>query len=80
MAPMTSTDGDVLQNKLNMLFASRQRLLETWLPPRGAEELANAKSTDELEREEEAIFRPIPTTYDSRPRIYDGMGTEIILG
>ncbi len=61
MAPNTTTEADIIQNKLNLLFASRQRLLESWLPPRTPEETATSKSAEEMEQEEEAIFRPMPT-------------------
>lgn len=64
MAPNnTTTEADIIQNKLNLLFASRQRLLESWLPPRTPEELARSKSAAEIEQEEEAIFRPMPTRF-----------------
>lgn len=68
MASNTATEADIIQNKLNLLFASRQRLLESWLPPRTPEELARSKSAEEVEQEEEATFRPIPTRYVDLPR------------
>ncbi|KAI9887932.1 MAG: hypothetical protein M1823_000189 [Watsoniomyces obsoletus] len=55
------SEADIIQNKLNMLFASQQRLLQNWLPPLTPEETAaNQKSAEELQKEEEAMFRPMP--------------------
>ncbi|KAI9793183.1 MAG: hypothetical protein M1816_000603 [Peltula sp. TS41687] len=62
MAPTTANEADILQNKLNLLFADRQRLLSTWLPPRTPEEVARSQATaEEIEQEEAATFQPIPT-------------------
>ena len=60
---MPSCDADVIQNQLNVLLAKQHRLLSSWLPPRKPEELANAKTEEELEMEEAAIFTPVPATY-----------------
>ncbi|KAI9840302.1 MAG: hypothetical protein M1837_001789 [Sclerophora amabilis] len=63
MASSTAAkDADVLQNKVNLFLANQQRLLASWLPPRTPEETANLKSREELEKEEEEIFTPVPTT------------------
>ncbi|KAI9847027.1 MAG: hypothetical protein M1838_001067 [Thelocarpon superellum] len=63
MAPAEAASrADVIQNKLNVLLAHQQRLLSTWLPPRKPEEAATAETQSEIEREEEAIFTPVPAT------------------
>ena len=56
----TTTDADVIQNRINLLLVNQKRLLQSWLPPLSVEEGANVKSVDEMEREEDAIFRPMP--------------------
>lgn len=66
MPPPPTVDADVIQNKLNVLFANQQRLLASWLPPRTEEELTKSKSQEEIEKEEEAIFAPVPATYAPR--------------
>ncbi|KAI9797287.1 MAG: hypothetical protein M1833_005583 [Piccolia ochrophora] len=62
MAPKDFSEVDVIQNKLNVLFAEQKRLLATWLPPPGPEEASNVKSQEELDQEEEAMFAPVPAT------------------
>ena len=62
--PIPFADADIIQNKLNVLIANQQRLLSSWLPPRTADELKNVKTQEEIEKEEEAIFTPVPTTCD----------------
>ncbi|KAI9752905.1 MAG: hypothetical protein M4579_005423 [Chaenotheca gracillima] len=58
--PSTS-QADIVQNKLNLFVANQQRLLASWLPPPTAEETARAaKSEEEREREDQAIFTPVP--------------------
>lgn len=66
MAPpstTTTTEADIIQNKLNLLFASRQRLLDTWLPPRTPQEERCQAMEQEDEEEDEDNFQSIPTRY-----------------
>ena len=58
-----SDSADVVQNKLNMLFASYERRLQSWLPSPSAEGLAQQKTPEEIEKEEATTFRPMPTKY-----------------
>ena len=58
--PATTSEADIVFNKANIALAKSQRLIASWLPPRTAEELANAKSEEEIEKEEQEIFAPMP--------------------
>lgn len=59
MAAITS-EADIIFNKANLALAKSQRLIASWLPPRTAEELASTKTEEEIEKEEQEIFAPIP--------------------
>lgn len=61
MAPNT-LESDIVLNKANLLIAQNQRLVASWLPlKRKAAELRHAKSQEEIESEEQEMFRtPIP--------------------
>ena len=56
---MTS-EADLIFARANVALAKSQRLIASWLPPRTEEELRNAKTAEEIEREEEEIFKPMP--------------------
>jgi hypothetical protein len=54
------SEGDIVFNRASVALAKQQRLIASWLPPRTAEEASNSKTTEELEREEQEMFAPIP--------------------
>ena len=58
----TPSENDVILNRVNLALAKSRRLIASWVPPKTAEELANAKTDEELEKEEQAIFTPAPET------------------
>lgn len=60
---VSQSEADVIFNRANVALARSQRLVASWLPPKTAEELANAKSEEELLREEDEIFTPVPEKY-----------------
>jgi hypothetical protein len=57
------SEADVIFNKASVALARSQRLIASWLPPRTAQELANVKSEEDLEREDREIFAPVPELY-----------------
>lgn len=61
----TASENDVILNRVNLALAKSQRLIASWVPPKTAEELARTKTDEELEKEEQAIFTPVPDTYDT---------------
>ncbi|KAI9802900.1 MAG: hypothetical protein M1825_002131 [Sarcosagium campestre] len=62
MSPNAPTDVDAIQNKVNVLFAEQQRLLSTWLPPQSPSDASTEISQEARDREEEAMFAPVPST------------------
>ena len=61
MPESTSTsEADVIFNRANVALAKSQRLIASWLPPRTEEELRNAKSDEQIEKEEAELFTPVP--------------------
>ena len=58
--PKEPSEGDIVFNKVNVALAKQQRLVASWLPPRPLEEPANSKTHEELEKEEEEMFAPVP--------------------
>lgn len=58
--PATSSEADVIFNRANVALARSQRLIASWLPPKTADETANAKSEEELQKEEDEIFTAVP--------------------
>jgi hypothetical protein len=54
------SEADIVFNRANIALAKHQRLVASWLPPPSAEELAKSKTQDELEKEEEDMFAPVP--------------------
>ena len=65
---MTS-EADLIFARANIALAKSQRLIASWLPPRTEEELRNAKSPEEIEREEEEIFKPMPELLAHDPNL-----------
>lgn len=55
--PDQSSEADIIFNRASVALARSQRLIASWLPP---SELANAKSEEEVEKEEQEIFKPEP--------------------
>lgn len=64
-AASTPSDGDVIFNRASVALARSQRLVASWLSPRTAEESAQAKSEQELEKEDQETFKPVPELYAS---------------
>lgn len=61
MPESTSTsEADIIFNRANVALAKSQRLIASWLPPRTEEELRNAKSDEQIEKEEAELFTPVP--------------------
>lgn len=60
--PKPPSEADIIFNRAAVALAKSQRLIASWLPPPTASELANAKTEEELEREEQEIFTPVPET------------------
>ena len=56
---MTS-EADLIFARANVALAKSQRLIASWLPPRTEEELENSKTAEEIEKEEEELFKPMP--------------------
>lgn len=57
------SEADVIFNRANIALARSQRLVVSWLPPKSDEELAQTKSEEELQREEDEIFTAVPEKY-----------------
>ncbi|OAX81882.1 hypothetical protein ACJ72_03780 [Emergomyces africanus] len=53
-------EADIVFNRANVALARSQRLIASWLPPKTDEEIANTKTEEELQREEDEIFTPVP--------------------
>jgi hypothetical protein len=61
MAPKSEpSEADIVFNRAQVAHAKMQRLVASWLPQRTAEELANSKTQEELDKEDEELFKPIP--------------------
>ncbi|KAF2843709.1 hypothetical protein M501DRAFT_1013047 [Patellaria atrata CBS 101060] len=59
MAP-TPSEADIVFNRANIVLARSQKIITSWLPPPTEEELANAKSQEELDREDKEMFAAVP--------------------
>ncbi|KAG5302039.1 DUF3245 superfamily domain-containing protein [Histoplasma ohiense] len=57
---ISKSEADIVFNRANVALARSQRLIASWLPPKTAEEIANTKTEEELLREEDEIFTPVP--------------------
>lgn len=64
-APTTPSDGDVIFNRASVALARSQRLVASWLSPPTAEESAQSKSEEQLEKEDQDTFTPVPELYAS---------------
>lgn len=60
MANKGPSEADIIFNRANVALARSQRLIESWLPPKTADEMASAKTEEELQKEDEALFKPTP--------------------
>lgn len=58
----SKNESEVILNRANVALARSQRLVASWLPAQTEDELANAKSEEELQREEDEIFTAVPET------------------
>jgi hypothetical protein len=58
--PKEPSEADIVFNRANLALAKHKRLVASWLPPLSNEEQANRKSADELEKDEEEMFAPVP--------------------
>ncbi|PYI12085.1 hypothetical protein BO78DRAFT_392759 [Aspergillus sclerotiicarbonarius CBS 121057] len=58
----SKAETDVILNKANVALARSQRLVASWLPAPTADDQANVKSEEELQREEDEIFTTVPET------------------
>jgi hypothetical protein len=54
------SEAEIVFNRANVALAKSQRLIASWLPPRTPEELASAKTEEELEREDQDLFASVP--------------------
>ncbi|KAL8898567.1 MAG: hypothetical protein Q9207_006635 [Kuettlingeria erythrocarpa] len=59
MAPQPS-EADIIFNRANVALAKSQRLVASWLSPRTPEEAKTAKTEEEIEKEEQDLFAPVP--------------------
>ncbi|KAL8947161.1 MAG: hypothetical protein Q9222_006530 [Ikaeria aurantiellina] len=59
MAPQPS-EADIIFNRANVALAKSQRLVASWLPPRTDEEVRATKTEEEIEKEEQEMFTPVP--------------------
>lgn len=60
---LSKSESDVILNRANVALTRSQRLVSSWLPAQTEDELANAKTEEELQREEDEIFTAVPETY-----------------
>lgn len=61
--PIQTSEADIIFNRASVALARSQRLIASWLPPQSPSELANAKSEQAIEMEEQEIFKPEPELY-----------------
>lgn len=54
------SEADIIFNRANVALARSQRLIQSWLPAKTAEEMASAKTEEELRKEDEELFKPAP--------------------
>ena len=59
-ASTSTSEADIIFNRANVALAKSQRLIASWLPPPTEEELRNAKTEEEIEKEEAELFTPVP--------------------
>lgn len=56
----TPSDADVIFNRANVALARSQRLVQSWLPPKPAQDVDQSKTAQELLKEDEELFKPTP--------------------
>ncbi|KAL2803218.1 hypothetical protein BJX63DRAFT_78465 [Aspergillus granulosus] len=61
---LSKSETDIILNKANIALARSQRLVASWLPVQqpDAADQSNAKTDEELQREEDEIFTAVPET------------------
>ncbi|KOS47107.1 hypothetical protein ACN38_g1903 [Penicillium nordicum] len=59
---LSKSESDVILNRANVALSRSQRLVASWLPQQTTEELANPKTDEELQQEEDEIFTAVPET------------------
>ncbi|PWY69832.1 hypothetical protein BO94DRAFT_579071 [Aspergillus sclerotioniger CBS 115572] len=62
----SQAETDMILNKANVALARSQRLVASWLPAPVADDRTHVKSEEELQREEDEIFKAVPETAQSR--------------
>jgi len=60
MPGAVNNEADVVFNRANVALAKSKRLIASWLPPKTENELANEKTEEELEKEDQELFAPVP--------------------
>jgi hypothetical protein len=63
---LSKSETDIILNKANIALARSQRLVASWLPVQqtsAEQDLSNAKTDEELQREEDEIFTAVPERY-----------------
>ena len=58
-----SSEADIIFNRANVALAKSQRLVASWLPPRTDDELKTARTEEQIEKEEQEMFTPVPEVY-----------------
>ncbi|KAJ6000178.1 hypothetical protein N7481_000587 [Penicillium waksmanii] len=60
---LSKSESDIILNRANVALSRSQRLVASWLPAQTDDELAStAKTDEELQQEEDAIFTAVPET------------------
>ncbi|KAL3441911.1 hypothetical protein BJX65DRAFT_321967 [Aspergillus insuetus] len=60
---LSKSETDIILNKANIALARSQRLVASWLPVQqtsAEQDLSNAKTDEELQREEDEVFTAVP--------------------
>lgn len=57
------SEADIIFNRANVALAKSQRLVASWLPTRTDAESKNAKTDEQIEKEEQEMFTPVPEVY-----------------
>jgi hypothetical protein len=63
---LSKSETDIILNKANIALARSQRLVASWLPVQqtsAEQDLSNAKTDEELQREEDEVFTAVPERY-----------------
>jgi hypothetical protein len=57
----TPSEADIVFNRANVALARSQRLIQSWLPPKTAEDVVHEQhSTQDLLKEDEQVFKATP--------------------